>query len=50
MPNAAIEKIDNAVMEFGKKNAIKKYRLIRWKKALEIGPRKWRVRIDFYVF
>jgi len=44
MPNNAIKKIENAI-----KKAKKKFKIIKWKKALEIGPRKWRVRVDFIV-
>ena len=52
MPLAAFAKIDRAIKSASKqKNSkIHNYRLIRWKKALEIGPRKWRIRVDFYVF
>jgi len=44
MPNGAIKKIETAT-----RKAKKKFKIIRWKKALEIGPRKWRVRVDFIV-
>lgn len=42
MPRKAFEKISHAA----KKSKIR-IKIIRWKKALEIGPRKWRVRVDF---
>jgi tRNA (guanine37-N1)-methyltransferase len=44
MPEAALEKIKNACKKSGRK-----FKIIRWKRALEIGPRKWRVRVDFRV-
>jgi tRNA (guanine37-N1)-methyltransferase len=44
MPEAALEKIKS-----GCKKAKKKFKIIGWKKALEIGPRKWRVRVDFKI-
>jgi len=44
MPDASFEKIKNAC-----KKAKKKFKLIRWKKALEVGLRKWRIRIDFKI-
>lgn len=52
MPKAAFDKISAAVKaEAARKNSkINSWKLIRWKKALEIGPRKWRVRVDFFVF
>jgi len=52
MPGAALKKISMAVEKFSKKPGVRieSYKLIRWAKALEIGPRKWRVRVDFYVF
>jgi tRNA G37 N-methylase Trm5 len=51
MPEKALEKITRAVDKSKKKlRWIDSWKIIRWKKALEIGPRKWRVRVDFYVF
>jgi tRNA G37 N-methylase Trm5 len=44
MPDSALEKIKKAC-----KKAKKKFKIIRWKRALEIGPRKWRVRVDFKI-
>jgi tRNA (guanine37-N1)-methyltransferase len=45
MPNASFEKIKTACKKAGKK-----FKIIRWKKALEVGLRKWRIRVDFKVF
>jgi len=44
MPEGAFRKIKGAC-----KKSKKRFKIIRWKKALEIGPRKWRIRVDFYV-
>jgi len=51
MPEKAYEKINNAVGRAKKKlKWLEAWKLIGWKKALEIGPRKWRIRADFFVF
>jgi len=51
MPEAAFRKISSAVERLKKTNKrIDSWKMIRWKKALEIGPRKWRIRVDFFVF
>jgi len=52
MPEAAFRKISDAVEKESKRKGsrIESCKIIRWKKALEIGPRKWRIRVDFYVF
>lgn len=49
IPEAALKKISDAVEKFSKKKGrrIESYRMIRWKKAGEIGPRKYRIRVDF---
>lgn len=44
MPKASFEKIKNAC-----KKAKKKFKILRWKKALEVGLRKWRIRVDFKI-
>ncbi len=44
MPQAALEKIETAC-----KLLKKRFKVIEWKRAIEIGPRKWRVRIDFQI-
>lgn len=44
MPDEAVQKIASAC-----RKARKKFKILIWKKALEIGPRKWRVRVDFKV-
>jgi tRNA (guanine37-N1)-methyltransferase len=52
IPNAALDKISNAIEKISKKPGIRieSYKVIRWKKAGDIGPRKYRIRVDFYVF
>ena len=52
MPDAALEKISQAVETISKKSGVRieSYKLIKWKKVREIGPYKWYVRIDFFVF
>ncbi|MEM2956366.1 MAG: RsmD family RNA methyltransferase [Candidatus Pacearchaeota archaeon] len=52
IPEKAFEKISKAIEKFSKKPGVRieSWKLIRWKRALEIGPRRWRVRVDFYVF
>jgi tRNA G37 N-methylase Trm5 len=52
IPDAALEKISSAVEQISRKAGVRieSYKLIRWKKVGEIGPYKWRVRVDFFVF
>jgi len=52
IPNAALNKISKAVDKISKQRGVRieSYKLIRWKKAGDIGPRKYRIRVDFFVF
>jgi len=52
MPSATLDKISKAVEKFSKKKGVKieSYKMIRWVKAGDIGPRKYRIRVDFMLF
>jgi tRNA G37 N-methylase Trm5 len=52
IPNAALDKISRAVEKISKQRGVRieSYKMLRWKKAGDIGPRKYRIRVDFYVF
>ena len=47
IPQAGLKKIEEALKKT--KTKIKRYRLIRWKKAGNIAPRRFRIRLDFVV-
>jgi len=52
IPDVALKKISSAVEKFSKKPGVRieSYKVVRWKRAGDIGPRKYRIRIDFFVF
>ena len=47
MPRLSLSRIEEALKK--SKGRLKRYRLIRWKKAGDIAPRKFRIRVDFVV-
>lgn len=47
MPGLSLSRIEEALKK--SKGRLKKYRLIRWKKAGNIAPYKFRIRVDFVV-
>lgn len=47
MPRISLSRVEDALKK--SKGRLKKYRLIRWKKAGNIAPRKFRIRLDFVV-
>jgi len=52
IPKVTLEKISKAVEKFSKKKGVRieSYKMIRWVKAGDIGPRKYRIRLDFMLF
>jgi tRNA (guanine37-N1)-methyltransferase len=52
IPEEALAKISKAVEKISKQGGVRieSYKVIRWKKAGDIGPRKYRIRVDFFVF
>jgi tRNA (guanine37-N1)-methyltransferase len=52
IPEMALRKISDAVEKFSRQKGIRieSYKLLRWKKAGDIAPRKYRIRVDFLLF
>ena len=52
IPGASLNKISKAVERISRQRGVRieSYKLLRWKKAGDIGPRKYRIRVDFLVF
>ena len=52
IPEIALKKISDAVEKFSKQRGVRieSYKLLRWKKAGDIAPRKYRIRVDFILF
>lgn len=52
IPEVALSKISREVEKFSKKPGVRieSYKMIRWKKIGDIGPRHYRIRVDFLLF